>query len=88
MHPRLSAGCRGEEIGQTSRDFQQEADLEAYLMDHEWSGKYDIDILKALKCYGNFPNMTYPEQNPLSYEYLHEQPQADKQLLALKHKHS
>ena len=31
--------------------------------------------------------MTYPEQNPLSYEYLHEKQQADKQLLALQQKY-
>ena len=56
-------------------------------MDHDWSGVYDIDILEALKCYLNFPNMTYPEQNPLSYEYLHEKQQADEQLLALQQKY-
>jgi hypothetical protein len=44
-------------------------DEEAYLMDHDWSGIYDINILEALECYLNFPVMTYPEQNPLSYEY-------------------
>mgnify|MGYP006174693059 CR=1 FL=1 len=52
-------------------------------MDHDWSGIYDIDILEALECYLNFPNTTYPEQNLLSYEYLHEKQQADEQLLAL-----
>ncbi len=31
--------------------------------------------------------MTYPEQNPLSYEYLHEKQQADEQLLALQQKY-
>ena len=31
--------------------------------------------------------MTYPEQNPLSYEYLREKQQADEQLLALKQKY-
>ncbi|KAL7480955.1 hypothetical protein ACHAW6_006629 [Cyclotella cf. meneghiniana] len=62
-------------------------DEEAYLMDHDWSGVYDIDILEALECYLNFPDMTYPEQNPLSYEYLCEKHQAVEQLLALQQKY-
>jgi hypothetical protein len=60
---------------------------EAYLMDHEWSGVNDIDILEALECHLNFPDMTYPEQNPLSYEYLCEKQQADKKLQALQQKY-
>ncbi len=60
----------------------EDKDEEAYLMDHDWSGIYNIDILEALECYLNF-YMIYPEQNPLSYEYLREKQQADKQLLAL-----
>ena len=65
----------------------KDEDEEAYLMDHDWSGIYDIDILEALECYLNFPDMTYPEQNPLSYEYLREKQQADGQLLALQQKY-
>jgi hypothetical protein len=65
----------------------EDEDEEAYLMDHDWSGIYDIDILEALECYLNFPDMTYPEQNPLSYEYLREKQQADEQLLALQQKY-
>ena len=65
----------------------KDEDEEAYLMDHDWSGIYDIDILEALECYLNFPDMTYPEQNPLSYEYLREKQQADEQLLALQQKY-
>ena len=65
----------------------EDEDEEAYLMDHDWSGIYDIDILEALECYLNFPDMTYPEQNPKSYEYIREKQQADKQLLALQQKY-
>ena len=60
---------------------------EAYHMDHEWSGVYDIEILEALQCYLNFPNMTYTDHNPLRYEYLHEKQQTDKQLQALQQKY-
>ncbi len=56
-------------------------------MDHDLSGMYAIDILEAVECYLNFPDMTYPEQNPLSYEYLREKQQADEQLLALQQKY-
>ena len=56
-------------------------------MDHDWSGVYDIDILEALECYLNFPDMTYLEQNPQSYEYLHEEQPADEQLLSLQQKY-
>ena len=65
----------------------EDEDEEAYLMDHDWSGINDIDILEALEYYLNFPDIPYPEQNPLSYEYLREKQQADKQLLALQQKY-
>ena len=65
----------------------EDEDEEAYLMDHDWSGVYNIDILEALECYLNFSNMTYLEQNSLSYEYLYEKQQADEQLLALQQKY-
>jgi hypothetical protein len=65
----------------------EDEDEEAYLMDHDWSVIYNIDIHEALECYLNFPDMTYPEQNPLSYEYLREKQQADGQLLVLQQKY-
>ena len=36
-----------------------------------------------MECYLNMPDDNHPEQNPLSFDYLREQQQADDKLLAL-----
>jgi hypothetical protein len=43
----------------------------------------NVEILEALECHLSFPNLPNPKQNPLSYEYLCGQQQANQQLLAL-----
>lgn len=42
----------------------------------------DINVFKSLECYLNIPDRSHPEQSPISYYYLWENLQADKQLLA------
>ena len=61
----------------------KEDDEEAYFLDQEYTGLYDNEIWKSMECYLNLPDDNHPEQNPLSFDYLREQQQADDKLLAL-----
>ena len=56
---------------------------DAYFLDLDFSGIIDDDIQECLECYLNLPDGDNPENNPLSYEYIREQQQADANLLAL-----
>ena len=56
-------------------------------MDQEFSGLYDEDVWECLECYLNLPELEHPENNPLSYAYIHEKQQEDHALLALQAKY-
>jgi hypothetical protein len=58
----------------------------AYFMDQEFFGLYDEDVWECLECFLNLPESEHPENNPLSYSYIHEKQQEDNTLLALQAK--
>ena len=62
-------------------DDEDDAD-DAYFLDQEFSGLYDDEIWEVIDCYLNLPETENPEQNPLSFEYIREQQQADERLLS------
>ena len=56
---------------------------DAFMLDQEYTGLHDNEIREAFECYLNLPDDDHPEQNPLNYDYIREQQQADGRLLDL-----
>ena len=78
--------AEGKNLVEPSPEYNEEEDY-LYFVDQLYSGVHDKDIFNALECYLNLPEMEHPEQNPLNYEYIREQQQADEKLLELQRKH-
>ena len=53
------------------------------MIDQAQSGLNDNEIWDAFECYLNLPDNDNPEQNPLNYDHICEQQQADRKLLDL-----
>ena len=53
------------------------------MIDQVQSGLNDKEIWDAFECYLNLPDDNHPEKNPLNYDHIREQQQADRKLLDL-----
>ena len=62
-------------------------EVDGYFLDQHYSGISDDDITDMFECYLNIPEQDSPEENPLNYEYIREQQQADARLLARQEKY-
>ena len=62
-------------------DTSEEED--AFMIDQARSGLNDNEIWDAFECYLNLPDDDNPEQNPLNYDHIREQQQADHKLMDL-----
>ncbi len=49
-----------------------EEEDEAYFLDWEYPGLYDVDIWECIECYLNLPDIPHLDENPLNYEHIHE----------------
>ena len=78
--------AEGKNLVEPSPDLEDDDD-NLYFVDQYYSGVHDDDIYNILECYLNLPEMEHPEQNPLNFDYIREQQQADEQLLRLQRKH-
>jgi hypothetical protein len=67
LPPHPCSDCKGEEIGKPAAVSDNDKD-KVYIINYDWSGIYDIEILKSCEYYHNFPNMPQPKQTPLSHE--------------------
>jgi hypothetical protein len=76
----------GNKLIEPAEVTDDEEEDEAYFMDKEFFGLYDEDLWECLQCYLNLPESEHPENNPLSYAYIHEKQQEDDALLALQAK--
>jgi hypothetical protein len=77
---------KGKKLVEPAEVTDDEEEYEAYFMDQEFSSLYDEDVWECLECYLNLPGSEHPENNPLSYAYIHEKQQEDDALLALQAK--
>ena len=64
-------------------DDETEDEDETFFSEQEFSGSYDDLIWECIECYLNLPETDNPENNPLSYAYIHKKQQEDQNLLAL-----
>ena len=66
---------------------EEEDDADAHFVEEDYLGVFDEDIRDSFECYLNLPESENPEQNPLSYDHIREQQQADTVLLAVQQKY-
>ena len=62
-------------------------EVEGYFLDYHYSGISDDENTDMFECYLNIPEQDSLEENPLNYESIREQQQADAQLLARQEKY-
>ena len=74
--------AEGKNLVNTIPDTDNEDD-QVYFVDQYYSGVHDKEIFDMFECYLNLPETEKPEQNPLNYDYIREQQQADNRLLDL-----
>ena len=72
--------AEGKNLVKPSPELEDDDD-NLYFVNQYYSGVHNDDIYNILECYLNLPEMEHPEQNPLNFEYIREQQQADEQLL-------
>ena len=78
--------AEGKNLVESNPEYDDEDD-NLYFFDQSYTGVHDDYIFSILECYLNLPEMEHPERNPLNYEYIREQQQADDQLLKLQRKY-
>ena len=78
--------AEGKNLVNAIPDIENEND-HVHFVDQYYSGVHDKEIFDMLECYLNLPETENPDQNPLNYEYIREQQQADKTLLELQRRY-
>ena len=78
--------AEGKNLVEPSPELEDDDD-NLYFVDQYYSGVHDNDIYNILECYMNLPEMEHPKQNPLNFEYIRKQQQADEDLLRLQRKY-